>query len=61
MLKSDINRTFVDLKIFRENNELADTLEELLTAWLAYRQDIGYVQGMSNLAGFLITELKDYE
>jgi hypothetical protein len=27
VLKNDINRTFVELKLFRENNEFAQTLE----------------------------------
>lgn len=27
VLKNDINRTFVDLKIFRDNNEFAQILE----------------------------------
>ncbi|KAK3279618.1 hypothetical protein CYMTET_12510 [Cymbomonas tetramitiformis] len=52
----DVNRTFPSINFFLE--EAAGTLHsdlcEVLEAYAFYRPDVGYVQGMSYLAGFFL-------
>jgi hypothetical protein len=54
LIETDIPRTFPLLKIFHENGPLHEPLVDVLQAYVAYRPDIGYVQGMSYLASMLL-------
>ena len=58
MIEKDIERTFTDLKVFRKDSDQGQYLFNILTSWTVFREDIGYIQGMSQLAGMLLLELK---
>ena len=51
LIDLDIERTFPYLGIFKTQSPLADDLREILRAFVASRPDIGYVQGLSFIAG----------
>ena len=59
MIEKDIERTFPDLKVFRKDSDQGQYLFNILTSWTVFREDIGYIQGMSQLAGMLLLELKE--
>eukprot|EP00475_Leptophrys_vorax_P010301 TRINITY_DN16931_c0_g1_i3.p1 TRINITY_DN16931_c0_g1~~TRINITY_DN16931_c0_g1_i3.p1 ORF type:complete len:213 (-),score=59.87 TRINITY_DN16931_c0_g1_i3:33-671(-) len=48
-------------QFFHEEGPLRDPLKELLCAYVAYRPDVGYVQGMSYLAAMLLLNLSSVE
>ena len=50
----DLTRTFPSLAFFQEECPMHDQLRHLLYTFAFYRPDIGYVQGMSYLAGNLL-------
>lgn len=59
-IEVDIYRTFAQLdvgdqEVFRSN------LSRVLKAYSKYKSDIGYVQGMSYIAGMLLQYMDDYE
>jgi hypothetical protein len=59
-IEVDLARTFPALAFFQEgcmNTQLRDILE----TYVFYRPDVGYVQGMSYVAGNLLLHLKPYE
>lgn len=53
----DVSRTFPHLCIFQEGGPYYDMLHSLLGAYATYRPDVGYVQGMSFLAAFLLLNM----
>ena len=53
-IKYDLPRTFPHLAFFREGGGERETLEQVLGAFAISRPDVGYVQGMSYLAGMLL-------
>ncbi|GAA55182.1 TBC1 domain family member 14 [Clonorchis sinensis] len=53
-IKLDVSRTFPVLGLFQPGNPLHSPLHDLLAAYVAYRPEIGYVQGMSFLAAILL-------
>ena len=57
----DIERTFPYLNIFTHNSPLSDDLREILRAFVVSRPDIGYVQGLSFIAGMLILNMDKYK
>ena len=57
----DIDRTFNNLKIFNKDSPLADNLREILRIFVVTRPDIGYVQGLSYLAGILLTQMDKFQ
>ena len=57
----DIERTFPYLNIFKHNSPLSDDLREILRAFVISRPDIGYVQGLSFIAGMLILNMDKYK
>eukprot|EP00475_Leptophrys_vorax_P010300 TRINITY_DN16931_c0_g1_i2.p1 TRINITY_DN16931_c0_g1~~TRINITY_DN16931_c0_g1_i2.p1 ORF type:complete len:381 (-),score=97.08 TRINITY_DN16931_c0_g1_i2:33-1133(-) len=61
LIMLDLPRTFPDLMFFHEEGPLRDPLKELLCAYVAYRPDVGYVQGMSYLAAMLLLNLSSVE
>jgi hypothetical protein len=55
----DVPRTFSELKIFLEQSGEGRMLEQVLDCWCLYREDVGYRQGMSQIAGYLLVQLED--
>lgn len=60
-IKTDISRTFHQMGYFREGSPLNFQLRDLLEAFTLCRPDIGYVQGMSYVAGILLLNLEPYK
>jgi Rab-GTPase-TBC domain/Regulator of chromosome condensation (RCC1) repeat len=60
-IKQDISRTFHQLGYFREGSPFNQQLRDLLEAFTLCRPDIGYVQGMSYVAGMLLLNLEPYK
>ncbi|KAF5405259.1 TBC1 domain family member 14 [Paragonimus heterotremus] len=58
-IKLDVSRTFPSLGLFQPGNPYHDPLHDLLAAYVAYRPEIGYVQGMSFLAAILLLVMDD--
>jgi len=61
LIKLDVSRTFPQLGIFQTGGPYYDLLHNVLGAFVCYRPDIGYVQGMSFLAAVLILNLDEAE
>jgi TBC1 domain family member 14 len=65
IVENDLPRTFTTLRQFnQETQEGKDTIEKLrriLRAFTVMRPDVGYVQGMSYLAGFILMETSEYD
>ena len=53
-IEQDIHRTFSSLKLFKPGSDLHSNLRMVLGAYVMYRPDVGYVQGMSYLAGMFL-------
>ena len=49
----DLARTFGSLQLFRVGSALRTKLQQVLEVFAIYRPDLGYVQGMSFVAGLL--------
>lgn len=49
----DLSRTFGSLQLFRVGSALRTKLQQCLEIFAIYRPDLGYVQGMSFVAGLL--------
>jgi hypothetical protein len=56
----DLERTFPTLAFFQESGPMHDQLRILLETYCFYRPDVGYVQGMSFLAGNLLLYMEPY-
>jgi hypothetical protein len=56
----DISRTFHTMGYFCVGSPLHQQLRDLLDAYAMCRPDIGYVQGMSYVAGLLLLNLEPY-
>ncbi|CAH0546443.1 unnamed protein product [Brassicogethes aeneus] len=61
VIQLDISRTFPNLCIFQEGGPYSEVLHSLLAAYVCYRPDVGYVQGMSYIAAILIINMDQYE
>ena len=57
----DLPRTFPALAFYQEGGPNHAELHRVLDAYVCYRPDIGYVQGMSYLAAILLLYLDDFE
>jgi len=55
----DVSRTFPQLCIFQKGGPYYDHLHNVLGAYVCYRPDLGYVQGMSFIAAILILNLDE--
>ena len=55
----DLHRTFTDLSMFRQGSIYHQSLRNILCAFSLFRPDMGYVQGMSYIAGTLLIHLND--
>lgn len=60
-IQLDISRTFPHLCIFQEGGPYSETLHSLLAAYVCYRPDVGYVQGMSYIAAILILNMEQFD
>jgi hypothetical protein len=64
IIENDLPRTYPNLKYFRDDNdegkENQKVLRKILRAFVMVRPDIGYVQGMSYIAGFIYMESERY-
>lgn len=58
LIQLDIARTFPNLCIFQPGGPYFDVLHELLAAYVCYRPDTGYIQGMSFIAAVLILNME---
>lgn len=61
VIKLDIARTFPNLCIFQEGGPYSSILHSLLAAYVCYRPDVGYVQGMSFIAAILILNMELFD
>ena len=57
LIPVDIGRTFPQLGFFQEGGPCHDQLLHILQAFVCYRPDIGYVQGMSFIAAHLLLQM----
>jgi hypothetical protein len=58
LIKLDVSRTFPQLGLFQESGPYHEMLSEVLGAYVTYRPDIGYSQGMSFLAAMLLLNME---
>lgn len=61
LIELDVPRTFPSLQIFQPNGPLFEPLLSVLQAYVCYRPDVGYVQGMSYLASMLILNMEPFD
>ena len=59
LVNEDLKRTFVPLGFFGVGEPLFEKIREVLLAYAYYRPDVGYVQGMSFLAGILAVHIPE--
>ncbi|XP_076034464.1 TBC1 domain family member 12-like isoform X2 [Oratosquilla oratoria] len=59
LIKLDVSRTFPQLCIFQKGGPFHDPLHNILGAYVCYRPDVGYVQGMSFLAATLLLNMEE--
>jgi len=59
LIRLDVSRTFPQLCIFQNGGPYYQLLHNVLGAYVCYRPDIGYVQGMSFIAAILILNLDE--
>ena len=59
VIEEDLMRTFTELKYFRPGMKLYQPLKNILAAFSVFRPDLGYVQGMSFVAGSLLMHTGD--
>ena len=60
LIDLDINRTFSSLGIFKNESQLGNNLKEILRIFVVARPDIGYVQGLSYIAGTLLLQMDKF-
>ncbi|XP_023337041.1 TBC1 domain family member 12 [Eurytemora carolleeae] len=59
LISMDVSRTFPQLCIFQKGGPYYSLLHNVLGAYVCYRPDLGYVQGMSFIAAILILNLEE--
>lgn len=57
LISLDVSRTFPHLCIFQIGGPYYDSLRSILEAYVCYRPDVGYVQGMSFMASMLLLNM----
>ncbi len=60
-IQYDLPRTFPDLGFFKKGGGFYEDLEQVLEAFVINRPDIGYVQGMSYIAGMLLLVMDKFK
>lgn len=53
----DIPRTFPELKTLHIDNAQLNKLANVLSSFVVYKEEIGYIQGLSSIAVLLLQEL----
>lgn len=61
LIDFDICRTFSYLGLFKKDSPLAEDLREILRAFVVSRPDIGYIQGISYIAGLLLIYMDKFQ
>lgn len=61
VIEEDLHRTYGELGHFRKGNPLYMPLKNVLLAYSMLRPDLGYVQGMSYVAGSLLISSEGVE
>jgi len=61
VLDKDLPRTFAQLGFFHKGGPLEQQLRDVLEAYIFYRPDVGYVQGMSYLAAMLLLTMDTFQ
>ncbi|KAB7506745.1 TBC1 domain family member 12 [Armadillidium nasatum] len=61
LIQLDVSRTFPHLCIFQDGGPFHDPLHNILGAYVLYRPDVGYVQGMSFIAATLLLNMEESE
>ena len=65
IIENDLPRTFTTMKEYNQSTEEGknniESLRKILRAFTVMRPDVGYVQGMSYLAGFLFLDNTEYD
>lgn len=61
LIEVDLPRTFPNLRFFDATGPYHKDLMDLLAAWAQYRPDVGYVQGMTHIAGMFLMHMGTYE
>jgi hypothetical protein len=59
VIEEDLHRTYSEMSVFRFGNRLYQPLKNILLAYSMYRPDLGYVQGMSYVAGSILLHYGD--
>jgi len=60
LIPVDLPRTFPALSIFQENGPCHGQLRDVLEAYVCFRPDVGYVQGMSYMAAVFLLNLDPF-
>lgn len=60
LIELDLSRTFPQLQFFQRGGPMYETLMDVLSTFVIYRPDIGYVQGMSYITAMLLLYLDSY-
>ena len=60
LIDLDVERTFSSLGVFKNESQLGNNLREILRIFVVARPDIGYVQGLSYIAGTLLLNMDKF-
>ena len=61
IIELDIERTFPYLGVFKGDSPMAQDLREILRVFVISRPDIGYIQGLSFIAGILLLNMDKFK
>ncbi len=61
IIELDIERTFPYLGLFKGDSPMAQDLREILRVFVISRPDIGYIQGLSFIAGILLLNMDKFK
>ena len=61
LIDLDIERTFPYMGVFKKDSQLGENLKEILRIFVVARPDIGYVQGLSYIAGTLLLHMEKFQ
>jgi len=56
-IRRDVGNTYAELKIFQLDGPLHESLVDVLMAYVVYRSDVGYVDGMNTTTALLLLNL----
>lgn len=58
-ISQDIPRTFPELRIFHNDEEQREKLSNILGCFALYRQEVGYIQGLSLIGALFLQEMNN--